>query len=110
MNETTKTNNNMPTEEKIIEILQTVYDPEFPIIDVYTLWLIYNIEIKNNKIKILMTLTSPACPLWDVITENVVESIKDQYPKMKVSTEITFEPMWSPDSIKDDDLKRLFDI
>lgn len=110
MNEITKTNNNIPTEEQIIEILQTVYDPEFPIIDVYTLWLIYNIEVNKNNIKILMTLTSPACPLWDVITENVVESIKEEFPKTKVSTEITFEPMWSPDSIKDDDLKRLFDI
>jgi metal-sulfur cluster biosynthetic enzyme len=50
---------------KIIECLKTVYDPEFPMIDLYTLGLIYDIKInKTTKIiNLLMTYTTPSCPM-----------------------------------------------
>jgi len=49
----------------IIESLKTVYDPEFPMIDLYTLGLIYDIKIneKNKIINLLMTYTTPSCPM-----------------------------------------------
>jgi metal-sulfur cluster biosynthetic enzyme len=49
----------------IIEQLKQVYDPEFPVVDIWTLGMIYNVDIdeENKKIYILMTLTSPMCPL-----------------------------------------------
>ncbi len=101
---------NKPDISQIEEILKTVYDPEFPIVDIYTLWLIYNINIDNKKkiIDILMTLTSPACPLWDMITESIKESINKEINNYEVKIEISFEPLWNPDLIKDDDLKRMF--
>ncbi len=37
-----------PTEEDIIGCLRTVVDPEFPLVDIYTMGLIYNIKIKAN--------------------------------------------------------------
>ena len=45
----------MITKEKIIEILQTCYDPEIPV-DLWNLGLIYNIDITNQTVNILMTL------------------------------------------------------
>ena len=49
-------------ESKIIEALQTVYDPEIPV-SVYELGLIYDITINNeNDVNITMTLTTPHCP------------------------------------------------
>ena len=94
---------------KIIDVLQTVYDPEFPLVDVWNMWLIYDINIvkKINRIEVIMTLTSPACPMADVIIEMVNTSILDIYPDWDVKIEVTFEPMWSPDLIKDDDIKRM---
>jgi metal-sulfur cluster biosynthetic enzyme len=49
----------------IIDCLQTVYDPEFPMIDLYTLGLIYDVKIDetNNMINLLMTYTTPSCPM-----------------------------------------------
>lgn len=98
------------SEDKIIEALKEVYDPEFPIVDIYTLWLIYNIDVQEGKIFLLITLTSPACPMADMIVDNIKTAISDIYPEAEVDVEITFEPMWSPDSIKDEDLKRMFDV
>lgn len=102
-------NNNITIIE---EALKTVYDPEFPVVDIYTLWLIYDISTKeeNKEVFILMTLTSPACPMWDMIVEMVKNAINEKLPEYTTSVEITFEPMWSPDAIKDDDLKRMFDL
>jgi len=48
---------------KIQEKLKTVYDPEFPLIDIYTLGLIYDIQINDKAIKIIMTFTTPYCPM-----------------------------------------------
>ena len=50
-------------QDKLIEALKTVYDPEIPV-DIYELGLIYSIsEEKNNDIKVTMTLTAPGCPV-----------------------------------------------
>ncbi|MEI7477492.1 MAG: iron-sulfur cluster assembly protein [bacterium] len=57
-------NNTLTTYEIIIEQLQTVFDPEFPFVDIYTMGLIYDIMPDDEKktIHITMTLTSPSCP------------------------------------------------
>ncbi|MDQ2657686.1 MAG: iron-sulfur cluster assembly protein, partial [Bacteroidota bacterium] len=56
-------------QEKVLQTLKTVYDPEIPV-DVYELGLIYEINIYPvNNVYILMTLTSPSCPSAEVIPE-----------------------------------------
>ncbi len=102
----TKTNSN--DIDKITNILKEVYDPEFPLVDIYTLWLIYDVTIKENKIFVLMTFTSPVCPMWDYLIEMVKTWINKEFPEMEVDVEITFEPMRSPENIKDEDLKLMF--
>jgi hypothetical protein len=37
-----------PTEEDVIGCLRTVVDPEFPLVDIHTMGLIYDIKIKAN--------------------------------------------------------------
>lgn len=99
-------------EEIAVQALQTVYDPEFPVVDIYTLGLIYDIKIKEEEktIYILLTLTSPACPAWDKIVADIKAALKLELPDYYTDTELTFDPMWTPDMIKDDDLKRMFDL
>ncbi|MTU92166.1 DUF59 domain-containing protein, partial [Parabacteroides merdae] len=49
----------LQTEEAIVAMLKTVYDPEIPV-NVYDLGLIYNIEVDDEKnVRIAMTLTAP---------------------------------------------------
>ena len=96
---------------KIIEEqLQTVYDPEFPIVDIFTMGLIYDIKTSQEQhtIDIIMTFTSPSCPMWDMIVEMIKTAISNKLPDRIVNIEITFEPMRSPEKIKDEDLQRMF--
>ena len=48
----------------ICQQLETVYDPEFPLIDIFTLGLIYSIVVDEDEqsIEIILTYTTPACP------------------------------------------------
>ncbi len=96
-------------QEKIKEILQEVYDPDFPFVDLYNLGLIYDIQIEKNNIFVVMTFTSPACPSADLILSMVKQAISEEYPDDEVHIDVVFEPMWTPDMIKDDDLKRMFE-
>jgi len=96
------------TKENIINILKTVYDPEVPILDIYSMGLIYEINIKDNLVQILMTLTSPACPMWDMILEMVKNSITEKFPDAEVEINLTFEPAWEPKMIKDEDIREMF--
>lgn len=57
---------NDPTDivKLICEQLETVYDPEFPIVDIFTLGLVYSIVVDEDEetIAIVMTYTTPSCP------------------------------------------------
>ena len=103
-------NQNKELEDEIIEKLKTVYDPEFPLVDMYTLGLIYSIDLKTRwKIcDITMTFTTPTCPMADMIMELVKNAVLDVIPNWEVNIIISFEPMWEPCMIKDPDLQKMF--
>lgn len=98
------------TLQKIEEKLKTVYDPEFPMIDMYTLWLIYKIDLDEAKkiVNILMTFTTPFCPMADMIKEIIQNAILEVVPTFTVEIEVTFEPPRNQTMIKDEDLQKMF--
>lgn len=98
--------------KKIEEKLMTVYDPEFPMVDIYTLWLIYKVETNEQErnINILMSFTTPACPMAEMIQEMIKNTIAEIAPDFSLNLEITFDPMRSPSMIRDEDLKKMFDM
>ena len=103
-----KQNNEL--KEKIIEKLKTVYDPEFPLVDMYTLGLIYDVNLNEcDKIcNITMTFTTPTCPMADIIMELVKNAVLDVISDWEVNIVVSFEPMWEPSMIKDPDLQKMF--
>ena len=103
-------NQNNELEEKIIWKLKTVYDPEFPLVDMYTLGLFYDVDInESDKIcNITMTFTTPTCPMADRIMELVKNAVLDVIPDWEVNIIVSFEPMWEPSMIKDQDLQKMF--
>ncbi len=103
-------NQNNELEENIIAKLKTVYDPEFPLVDMYTLGLIYGVSLNENKniCDITMTFTTPTCPMADMIMELVKNAVLDVIPDWEVNIIISFEPMRDPSMIKDPDLQKMF--
>ena len=63
-------------EEKIVDMLKTVFDPEIPV-NVYDLGLIYKIDVaEEGEVSIDMTLTAPNCPAADFIMEGVRQKVE----------------------------------
>ena len=57
----------LKTEEEIVKMLRTVYDPEIPV-NIYDLGLIYKVEVDDGRnVEIDMTFTAPNCPAADFI-------------------------------------------
>jgi metal-sulfur cluster biosynthetic enzyme len=85
----------MIKKEEVIELIKTIYDPEL-FIDIWTLGLIYEIDINEEKIDVKMTFTSMACPAGP----ELVGEVKDKLltiPEIKVvDVEVVFDPPWEP--------------
>ena len=81
-------------EEKVINMLKTVFDPEIPV-DVYELGLIYDVSIDDeNNVHIAMTLTSPSCPVAESLPVEVEEKVATVLEVKSAKVEITFDPPW----------------
>lgn len=83
----------MITKEDVIELLKTVEDPELHL-DIWTLGLIYDIAIQDNKVTVTMTFTSPFCPFGRLLVDEVKEGLEKKGAEAEVT--ITFEPPWQP--------------
>ena len=81
-------------EERIVDVLKTVYDPEIPV-NIYDLGLIYKIEVNDDgNVDIDMTFTAPSCPAADFILEDVRQKV-DTIEGVKTSNvNLVFEPEW----------------
>lgn len=83
--------------DKAIEILKAVFDPEIPV-DIYELGLVYKIEIdEDTNIKVEMTLTSPACPVAGTLPVEVENKLRSLDGVNDVTVEIVWDPPWTPD-------------
>ena len=92
----------LQTEEKIVTMLKTVYDPEIPV-NIYDLGLIYKVDIDEERnVRIDMTLTAPNCPAADFILEDVRQKIESIDGAKSVEVNLVFEPEWDRDMMTEE--------
>ncbi len=90
------------TEERIVTILKTVYDPEIPV-DIYNLGLIYKIDLADSgDLTVDMTLTAPNCPAADFIMEDVRQKVSSVEGVTSVAINLVFEPEWDKDMMSEE--------
>lgn len=89
-------------EERIIDMLKTVYDPEIPV-NVYDLGLIYKIDLADDgELVIDMTLTAPNCPAADFIMEDVRQKVESVEGVSSAQVNLVFEPEWDKDMMTEE--------
>ena len=89
-------------EEKVVEMLRTVYDPEIPG-DIYSLGLVYKIDLADDgALTVDMTLTAPNCPMADFILEDVRQKLESIEGVTSVNVNIVFEPEWTQDMMSEE--------
>ena len=81
-------------EERIVDVLKTVYDPEIPV-NIYDLGMIYKIDVKDDStVDLDMTFTAPNCPAADYIVEDVRTKIESVEGVKGSNVNLVFEPAW----------------
>jgi len=93
---------NKELENKIIDVIKTIYDPEIPV-DIYELGLIYDVRINESKeVDVDMTLTSPSCPVAESLPVEVEDKIKTLDEINVAKVHIVFDPPWSKDMMSEE--------
>ena len=89
-------------EERIVDVLKTVYDPEIPV-NIYDLGLIYKIDVKDDgNVDIDMTFTAPSCPAADFILEDVRQKVDAIEGVHSAAVNLVFEPEWDKSMMTDE--------
>lgn len=92
----------LQTEDAIVAMLKTVYDPEIPV-NIYDLGLVYKVDVDDKKnVHIDMTLTAPNCPAADYILEDVRMKIEAIDGIGTVDVNLVFEPEWNQNMMSDE--------
>ena len=80
---------------KVIECLQTIYDPEIPV-SIYELGLIYEVDVLPiNNVQIVMTLTAPSCPAAQSLPIEVDQKVRLIEGVNDVYVTVTWNPPWN---------------
>ena len=100
-------------EERIVDVLKTVYDPEIPV-NIFDLGMIYKIDVKDASegedavvnqgdlddghceavAELDMTFTAPNCPAADFILEDVRTKVESVEGIRSATVNLVFEPAW----------------
>lgn len=89
-------------EERIVDVLKTVYDPEIPV-NIYDLGLIYRVEVADDgTVDVDMTFTAPTCPAADFILEDVRLKVDGIEGVKSANVNLVFEPEWDKSMMTDE--------
>ncbi len=86
---------------KILKILETVSDPEVPVLTVLDLGIIRNIHFENNNPVITVTTTYSGCPATDMINTDIrLALLANGYDNVKIINQLS--PTWTTDWMREE--------
>ena len=81
---------------EIWSLLETVTDPEVPVLTVTDLGIIRDVKINDDEVEIIITPTYTGCPAMDMIAMNIrLALIENGYRKIKITSILS--PAWTTD-------------
>lgn len=90
------------SEEEVIEVLQTIFDPEIPV-NIYELGLIYDVARDDSgDVRIQMTLTSPNCPVAEIMPQEVQDKVNALESVASTQVDIVWDPTWTPEKMSEE--------
>lgn len=85
-----------PDIKQIREILETVVDPEVPVLTITDLGVLRDVRISGNEIEVVITPTYTGCPAMDMIAMNIRLALAGHgYTHVKITSVLS--PAWTTD-------------
>jgi len=86
--------------------LETVTDPEIPVISVVDMGIIADVRVEDRRVAVDMTPTFVGCPALDMIRENIALAVRAA-GEVEVIVNVVFDPPWSSDRITEAGRRKL---
>lgn len=87
-------------------ILETVTDPEVPVLTITDLGIVRDILINGEELEVIITPTYTGCPAMDMITMHIKIALAENgYKNFKVTTVLS--PVWTTDWMSEDGKRKL---
>ena len=98
--------NQSATEKRIWEILETVCDPEIPVLSIIDMGIVRDVKLNNEEVEIIITPTYSGCPAMDAISMDIrLKLIEQGFNKVKISSVIS--PAWTTDWMSESGKQKL---
>ena len=91
------TEKSAPIDNKLFEILETVSDPEIPVLSIMEMGVVRSAKLINGIVEVEITPTYSGCPAMDVIGDDIIKAFKNQGFEAKVK--LILSPAWTTDWI-----------
>lgn len=92
--------------EGILSILDTVKDPEVPVLSVVELGIVRDVEFDGDAVTVVVTPTYSGCPAMQVIEDDIVAALHAAgIADARVRT--VYKPAWTTDWIPDEAREKL---
>lgn len=92
---------------KLVKILESVSDPEIPVLSILEMGVVRAAEMKNNIAEITITPTYSGCPAIDAIGDDIKKAFKKKGIEAKIK--LALAPAWTTDWITPKGRKALED-
>lgn len=87
-----------PEEERVWRQLETIKDPEIPVVSIVEMGIVRNIAVADGSVVVIMTPTFSGCPALDAMRSEVSTRLY-QAGFQHVDIQITHDPPWTSDWI-----------
>jgi FeS assembly SUF system protein len=93
---------NPELQERVLEALKTVQDPEIPV-NLVDLGLIYELLVnRDGTVYVEMTLTAPSCPVAGALPGQVGDAIRDVAGVTDVRVKLVWSPPWTQERMSEE--------
>jgi metal-sulfur cluster biosynthetic enzyme len=89
------------TEERILDALRNVYDPELGI-NIVDLGLVYAVQVRDGAVHVEYTLTTMGCPIGPLIEQQIQQLLATVDGVDVVDAEMVLRPPWSPEMMSEE--------
>jgi ring-1,2-phenylacetyl-CoA epoxidase subunit PaaD len=87
----------LPIDKELYEILETVSDPEIPVLSIVEMGVVRSAKFINGMVAVEITPTYSGCPAMDVIGDDIKSAFKAKGYEAKV--DLILSPAWTTDWI-----------
>jgi len=87
----------LPIEKELFEILETVSDPEIPVLSIVEMGIVRSAKLINGIVEVEITPTYSGCPAMDVIGDDIKTAFQQKGYEAKV--DLILSPAWTTDWI-----------